>query len=53
MPTRQRVTLRLAGYAELESVLAGLREAGVGITEFELQPPDLEEVFLRVMGRRS
>ena len=47
-----RVTLRLAGYAELEPVLAGLREAGIGITEFELQAPDLEEVFLRVMGRR-
>ena len=49
----KRVTLRLAGYAELEPVLAGLREAGIGITEFELQPPDLEEVFLRVMGRRA
>jgi len=47
------VTLRLESHAELEPVLAGLREAGIGITEFELQTPDLEEVFLRVMGRRQ
>jgi ABC-2 type transport system ATP-binding protein len=46
-----RVTLHLEGYAELESVLAQLRRAGVAITEFELEQPDLEEVFLRVMGR--
>jgi len=46
-----RVTLRLEGYAELESVLAQLRQAGVAIKEFELEQPDLEEVFLRVMGR--
>jgi ABC-2 type transport system ATP-binding protein len=43
--------LRLRDTAELESVLHQLREAGVGIAEFELQPPDLEEVFLRVMEK--
>ncbi|MGQ0511026.1 MAG: ATP-binding cassette domain-containing protein [Betaproteobacteria bacterium] len=42
--------LRLRDTAELESVLHRLRESGVGIAEFELQPPDLEEVFLRVTG---
>jgi len=46
-----RVTLRLESYAEIESVLAGLRQAGVGVTEFELEQPDLEEVFMSVMGR--
>ena len=46
-----RVTLRLDSYAEIEAVLAGLREAGVGVTEFELEQPDLEEVFMSVMGR--
>jgi len=46
-----RVTLRLDGYAELETVLAQLRQAGVAIKEFELQQPDLEEVFVSVMGR--
>jgi len=45
------VTLRLESYAEIEPVLAGLREAGVGVTEFELEQPDLEEVFMSVMGR--
>jgi ABC-2 type transport system ATP-binding protein len=46
-----RYVLRLRDYAELEEVLHQLREAGVAIREFELQPPDLEEVFLRVMER--
>ncbi len=46
-----RVTLRLEGYAELETVLAQLRQAGLAIKEFELQQPDLEEVFVSVMGR--
>jgi ABC-2 type transport system ATP-binding protein len=45
------VTLRLESYAEIEPVLAGLREAGVGVKEFELEQPDLEEVFMSVMGR--
>ena len=46
-----RLTLRLRDYAELERVLRGLREAGAEIREFELRPPDLEEVFLRVMEK--
>ncbi|MEW5862015.1 MAG: ABC transporter ATP-binding protein [Pseudomonadota bacterium] len=46
-----RFTLRLRDLPELEGVLHRLREAGVGIAEFELRPPDLEEVFLRVMER--
>ncbi len=46
-----RVTLRLDNHAELEGVLAGLRQGGVVINEFDLQPPDLEEVFLRLMER--
>jgi ABC-2 type transport system ATP-binding protein len=43
--------LRLASYRDLEEALARLRQAGVGIREMELAPPDLEEVFLRVTGR--
>jgi ABC-2 type transport system ATP-binding protein len=46
-----RFTLRLSGTLDLERVLARLREAGIEILEFELQPPDLEEVFVRVMRR--
>jgi ABC-2 type transport system ATP-binding protein len=45
--------LRLASYRELEEALARLREAGTGILEMELHPPDLEEVFLRFTGRAS
>ena len=44
-------TLSLRDYAELEQLLHQLREAGVTIRELELDPTDLEEVFLRVMER--
>ena len=44
-------TLRLRDYAELEELLHRLREARISIRELELQPPDLEEVFVRVMER--
>src|SRR2546423_4806723 len=45
--------LKLASYGELEAALARLREAGVEILEMDLAPPDLEEVFLRLTGRRA
>jgi ABC-2 type transport system ATP-binding protein len=45
--------VRLATYRELEDALVRLREAGVGIREMEVHPPDLEEVFLRLTGRGS
>lgn len=44
-------TLALDDFVELESVLAKIREAGMTIREFDLQPPDLEEVFVRIMKR--
>ena len=43
--------LRLASYGELEEALARLRHAGARIVEMELQPPDLEAVFLRLTGK--
>jgi ABC-2 type transport system ATP-binding protein len=46
-------TLRLASARDLEGVLAKLREAGISIIDLELQPPDLEDVFLRLTGRDS
>jgi ABC-2 type transport system ATP-binding protein len=46
-------TLRLPSARELEAVLARLRESGIAIVELELQPPDLEDVFLRLTGRDS
>jgi len=45
-------TLQLGSYGELERVLRGLREAGAVIRELELEPADLEEVFLRVMKEK-
>ena len=48
-----RFTLRLSDYAELEQVLIALREAREAILEFDLQPPDLEEVFVRIMNRHA
>jgi ABC-2 type transport system ATP-binding protein len=43
--------LSLGSYAELESLLAALRERGATIAELSLQEADLEQVFLRIMAR--
>jgi ABC-2 type transport system ATP-binding protein len=45
--------LTLASHAALEPVLAELRQAGVVVQEMAMQQADLEEVFLRVVGRNS
>ena len=45
--------LSLADYAELERLLAALREAGVTVHELALQEADLEQVFLRIMARHQ
>jgi ABC-2 type transport system ATP-binding protein len=42
-------TLRLRSYAEVESVLAQVREAGAQIEELEVLHPDLEDVFVQIM----
>ena len=44
-----RFVLDLPDYAELESILAGLREAGIAVLDMSLSQADLEEVFLKVM----
>ena len=36
---------------QVESILRGAREAGVAIEDIELDKPDLEQVFVRVMNR--
>jgi len=46
-----RFTLRLRDYNALEQVLHRVRETGAAIKELELEPPDLEDVFLRVMAK--
>jgi ABC-2 type transport system ATP-binding protein len=43
--------LSLGSYAELERLLAALRERSATITELSLQEADLEQVFLRIMAR--
>ena len=42
--------LALPDYQSLERVLGQLREAGVAVLEMTVQQPDLEDVFLRVVG---
>ena len=49
--TGESYLLSLSSYQALETVLAELRLAGVTVQEMELQQPDLEDVFIRVMGR--
>ncbi|MBI1174922.1 MAG: ATP-binding cassette domain-containing protein [Sideroxydans sp.] len=43
--------LALSSYPALETMLMQLREAGLTVLEMSLQQPDLEEVFLRVVGK--
>jgi len=43
-------TLRLRSFAEIEGVLAEVRQAGAKIEELELLQPDLEDVFLQIMN---
>ncbi len=42
--------LGLGNYAELETLLAALRQDGIAIAELALQETDLEQVFLRIMS---
>jgi ABC-2 type transport system ATP-binding protein len=44
--------LALPNYQAVETVLAELRLAGIAIQEMALQQPDLEDVFIRVMGNQ-
>ncbi|MDD5330633.1 MAG: ABC transporter ATP-binding protein [Sulfuricella sp.] len=45
--------LVLDDYAALEGVLTTLREANVAVTELEVAKPDLETVFLQLMGKTT
>lgn len=43
----------LADYAALEQLLAAYRTEGIRFTDLALQEADLEDVFLRIMGRAA
>ena len=45
------VSIRMRDYADMEPLLAKLRESGAVIREMEVSPPALEDVFRRVMAR--
>ena len=47
--TATSTTSRSTSYAELESLLAALREDAIAIDELALEEADLEQVFLRIM----
>jgi ABC-2 type transport system ATP-binding protein len=42
--------LRLTEYAQLEGVMAALRTAESKVLEMQVLQPDLEEVFVKIMG---
>jgi ABC-2 type transport system ATP-binding protein len=43
-------SLRVNDYAEVETILARLRESGAVIGEMQLQQADLEDIFLQIMA---
>lgn len=47
-----KLILRIEKNSEIEIILATLREAGCIIEDLSLQQADLEDVFLRMMGRK-
>ena len=50
-PNTGEYLLALHDYAQVESVLAELRKNNLTVTFMELEQPDLEEVFVEIMGR--
>ncbi|HJV01361.1 MAG TPA: ABC transporter ATP-binding protein [Burkholderiaceae bacterium] len=43
--------LRINDYAEVEAILARVRESGAVIDEMQLQQADLEDIFLQIMDK--
>jgi ABC-2 type transport system ATP-binding protein len=48
-----KYSLRVNDYAEVEPILARLRESGAVIDEMQLQQADLEDIFLQIMDKGS
>ncbi len=49
---KELFTLSIADFSELEKVMVELRLAKVQILEMELNQPDLEEVFVKIMSKQ-
>jgi ABC-2 type transport system ATP-binding protein len=49
----KQYSLRVNEYAEVEGILARLRESGAVIDEMQLQQADLEDIFLQIMDGGS
>jgi ABC-2 type transport system ATP-binding protein len=49
----RKFSLRVNEYAEVEQILARLRESGAVIDEMQLQQADLEDIFLQIMDGGS
>ncbi|HCY61809.1 MAG TPA: ABC transporter ATP-binding protein [Oxalobacteraceae bacterium] len=49
----KKYSLRVNDYAEVEPILARLREAGAQIEDLQLQQADLEDVFIQIMGNEK
>ncbi|MDR7047695.1 ABC-2 type transport system ATP-binding protein [Duganella sp. 3397] len=47
----RKYSLRINEYAEVEGILARLRESGAVIDEMQLQQADLEDIFLQIMDK--
>jgi ABC-2 type transport system ATP-binding protein len=47
----KKYSLRINEYAEVETLLARLRESGAVIDEMQLQQADLEDIFLQIMDK--
>ena len=48
-PEDNTYSLRINDYAEVEGILARLRQGGISIDEMQLQQADLEDIFLQIM----
>lgn len=46
----QTYTLRITNYEQVEPILRSLRESGAEISDMQLQPADLEDVFIQITG---
>jgi ABC-2 type transport system ATP-binding protein len=49
--TGRKYSLRINDYAEVEQILARLRQSGAVIDEMQLQQADLEDIFLQIMDK--